>query len=101
MSTTWPYRDRTHPPRERAADLLSRMTLEEKAAQMVGVWQKKADQLGLGWAVLGDKNPSRHDGLPSRAVDGDQGFVVGKNEPTPNPYPHQSLTPNPWLCPYE
>ena len=45
MSTTWPYRDRTHPPRERAADLLSRMTLEEKAAQMVGVWQKKADQL--------------------------------------------------------
>ena len=30
---------------ERVADLLSRMTLEEKAAQMVGIWQKKAEML--------------------------------------------------------
>lgn len=40
-----PYRDPELPAEQRAADLLSRMTLEEKAAQMVGVWQRKADLL--------------------------------------------------------
>src|SRR5688500_7920058 len=39
------YRDSSLPPEARAADLLSRMTLEEKAAQMVGVWQLKSETL--------------------------------------------------------
>jgi beta-glucosidase len=35
------YRDRTRPAGERAEDLLARMTLEEKVAQMVCLWQKR------------------------------------------------------------
>jgi beta-glucosidase len=40
-----PYRDPSRSPEERTADLLARMTLEEKAAQMVGVWQLKSETL--------------------------------------------------------
>ncbi|HEV2130232.1 MAG TPA: glycoside hydrolase family 3 N-terminal domain-containing protein, partial [Longimicrobiaceae bacterium] len=40
-----PYRNADLPAEERVADLLSRMTLEEKAAQMMCVWQQKADTL--------------------------------------------------------
>lgn len=40
-----PYKNRTLPPARRVADLLKRMTLEEKAAQMVCIWQKKAEML--------------------------------------------------------
>ncbi len=40
-----PYRNAALPPARRVKDLLSRMTLEEKAAQMMCVWQKKADTL--------------------------------------------------------
>ena len=39
------YRDPDAPADERALDLLSRMTLEEKAAQMVCVWNTKAETL--------------------------------------------------------
>jgi len=39
------YRDATLTPEERVKDLLGRMTLEEKAAQMTCVWQKKAETL--------------------------------------------------------
>ena len=39
------YRDPKAPPAARVRDLLSRMTLEEKAAQMVGVWNGKAETL--------------------------------------------------------
>jgi beta-glucosidase len=39
------YRDPSLPVAERVADLLSRMTLEEKAAQMTCVWQQKAELL--------------------------------------------------------
>src|SRR5581483_1452495 len=39
------YRDPALPPAQRAKDLLKRMTLEEKAAQMMCVWQQKADTL--------------------------------------------------------
>lgn len=42
---TAPYRNPALPAAERVADLLSRMTLEEKAAQMMCVWQQKADTL--------------------------------------------------------
>jgi len=39
------YRDPRWPVAKRVKDLLSRMTLEEKAAQMMCVWQQKADTL--------------------------------------------------------
>jgi beta-glucosidase len=39
------YRNASLSAAERVADLLSRMTLEEKAAQMMCVWQQKADTL--------------------------------------------------------
>ncbi len=39
------YLDRNLSPTRRVKDLLSRMTLEEKAAQMMCVWQQKADTL--------------------------------------------------------
>ena len=40
-----PYRTPGLDAQQRAADLLARMTLEEKAAQMTCVWQQKADTL--------------------------------------------------------
>ena len=39
------YKDPKLPASKRVADLLARMTLEEKAAQMVCVWQKKTHML--------------------------------------------------------
>ncbi len=45
MQNKAPYTAPNLPLEERAADLLSRMTLEEKAAQMVGVWQGKSTTL--------------------------------------------------------
>jgi len=40
-----PYRDASLSEEARVADLLARMTLEEKAAQMMCVWQKKGETL--------------------------------------------------------
>lgn len=40
-----PYKSVDLPAEQRVLDLLSRMTLEEKAAQMVGIWQKKGEML--------------------------------------------------------
>lgn len=37
------YRDAARPIPERVEDLLSRMTLEEKIAQMLGIWEHKGD----------------------------------------------------------
>ena len=45
------WRDESASPADRAADLVSRMTLEEKAAQLVGVWVG-ADSSGGGVAPL-------------------------------------------------
>jgi len=45
VSQTEPYRNATLPAAKRVKDLLSRMTLEEKAAQMMCIWQKKAETL--------------------------------------------------------
>ncbi|MGB9456545.1 MAG: glycoside hydrolase family 3 N-terminal domain-containing protein [Bryobacteraceae bacterium] len=39
------FRKRDVPVKKRVRDLLSRMTLEEKAAQMMCVWQEKAEKL--------------------------------------------------------
>ena len=40
-----PYKDKRLPTARRVADLLRRMTLEEKAAQMLCIWQQKAEKL--------------------------------------------------------
>src|ERR1035437_8576015 len=42
------YKNPAMPAAKRARDLLSRMTLEEKAAQMICVWQKKSETLTNG-----------------------------------------------------
>jgi beta-glucosidase len=42
------YKNPALPPARRVKDLLSRMTLEEKAAQMMCVWQKKSETLVNG-----------------------------------------------------
>jgi len=39
------YRNSKFPAEKRVKDLLKRMTLEEKAAQMMCVWQEKATKL--------------------------------------------------------
>jgi beta-glucosidase len=39
------YKNPAQPPARRVKDLLSRMTLDEKAAQMMCVWQKKSETL--------------------------------------------------------
>ncbi|MEI9976810.1 MAG: glycoside hydrolase family 3 N-terminal domain-containing protein [Ignavibacteriota bacterium] len=39
------YRNSALPPAKRVKDLLARMTIEEKAAQMMCVWQKKTETL--------------------------------------------------------
>ena len=44
-TVTPPYKNAHLPAAQRVADLLERMTLEEKAAQMTCVWQQKADTL--------------------------------------------------------
>ena len=38
------YKNSAAPAAHRVKDLLARMTLEEKAAQMMCVWQEKADK---------------------------------------------------------
>ena len=40
-----PYQEPSRSIEERASDLLSRMTFEEKAAQMTCIWQGKATRL--------------------------------------------------------
>ena len=41
QAPTPPYRDQARSIDERVADLLGRMTIEEKVAQLEGIWQKK------------------------------------------------------------
>jgi hypothetical protein len=46
MSASQPlYRNPAAPAAQRVKDLLSRMSLDEKAAQMMCVWQKKSETL--------------------------------------------------------
>jgi beta-glucosidase len=45
ITKQFPYHNAALSPEKRVKDLLARMTLEEKAAQMMCVWQKKAETL--------------------------------------------------------
>src|SRR5690349_23319916 len=47
-----PWRDPSRPPTERVADLLGRMTLAEKLAQLGSVWVGSADDGGDGFAPM-------------------------------------------------
>ncbi|MEV6838731.1 glycoside hydrolase family 3 N-terminal domain-containing protein [Streptomyces sp. NPDC051133] len=58
--TTAPWRDPALPADARVADLLSRMTLEEKAAQLYGVWVGAATD-GDGVAPLQHEMAAEHD----------------------------------------
>jgi len=49
------YRDPQAPVQQRVADLLSRMTLEEKAAQLVGTWQNKNFARDESLRIIDDK----------------------------------------------
>ena len=59
-----PYRDSTLPLEQRVADLLSRMTLEEKIAQLGGTWQNRAQVQDESQLFVG-KN---REFLPDRAA---------------------------------
>jgi len=74
-----PYRNPALPAEERVADLLARMKLEEKAAQMVGVWNLKAETLvdaegrfdpAKARAAFGDGRGLGQVGRPSDAAGG-------------------------------
>ena len=60
-----PYRDARLPVERRVDDLLARMTLEEKVAQMLGIWQGKANITDAGDRPLRSRTraalvPRRH-----------------------------------------
>jgi beta-glucosidase len=76
-----PYRDPSRTVDERVADLLGRMTLEEKVAQLQGIWRRKNDiqdadgrfNPGRARAVLADgigevSRPSEIEDAPARPV---------------------------------
>jgi beta-glucosidase len=74
-----PYRNPSLPAARRVKDLLSRMTLEEKAAQMMCVWQQKAGTLldadgnfdpGKARAAFKDRRGLGQVGRPSDAGKG-------------------------------
>jgi beta-glucosidase len=56
VQATPPYRDARLPVERRVDDLLARMTLEEKVAQMLGMWQGKAS---ITDRATGTFDPSR------------------------------------------
>ena len=73
------YRNRDLPAEQRVADLLSRMTLDEKAAQMRCVWREKATTLvdadgrfdhAMARAAFGHGNGLGQVGRPSDAGPG-------------------------------
>ena len=61
---TAPYRNPKLPVDERVADLLSRMTLEEKVAQMGGAWENRGQHKGPETMFVDDKGNF----LPERAA---------------------------------
>jgi len=59
-AATAPYRDPTLPVEARVKDLLSRMTLEEKVAQMVALWFKKSEIIADGSVEFSAEKASRN-----------------------------------------
>ncbi len=73
------YRDATQPVEARVKDLLARMTLEEKIAQMMGIWQNKGliqDEAGNFSAEAASENFPHGLGQISRPYDR-QGVTAG------------------------
>ncbi|HVT29685.1 MAG TPA: glycoside hydrolase family 3 protein, partial [Lacipirellulaceae bacterium] len=79
-----PYRDRRLTVSQRASDLLSRMTLEEKAAQMVCVWNLKKetllDESGRFDAAKAAKHFGHGNGLGQVGRPGDANGGIGPGE---------------------
>ncbi len=78
-----PYRDANLPVERRVADLLSRMTLEEKLAQLQAVWlkrqtletedgrftdEKARDVLGLGIGQVARPSENKHPASPNKTA---------------------------------
>src|SRR5215472_18744971 len=59
-----PYRNPKLPVEERVADLLSRMTLEEKVAQMEGAWENRGQHKDFTTMFVDEKGNF----LPDRAA---------------------------------
>src|ERR1700735_3165021 len=57
-----PYKNPALPPSRRVKDLLSRMTLEEKAAQMMCIWQEKSTKLQDAGGNFDFKKAKKHFG---------------------------------------
>ena len=51
----WPYQDAELPVQERVSDLLARMTLEEKVAQITGWWDPSEEKLREEGVIFGSK----------------------------------------------
>lgn len=91
-----PYRDRHAAIDVRVRDLLARMSLDEKAAQMVGVWQLKAEMLvddegrfdlAKARAAFGAGHGLGQVGRPSDA--GGSGSAGGGHDPSKGRDPRQ------------
>ena len=57
-----PYRNPALPTEQRVADLLARMTLEEKVAQLLSLWGNKGEV--AGWRTASARSPA----LPTRSA---------------------------------
>ncbi|MBN2009330.1 glycoside hydrolase family 3 C-terminal domain-containing protein [candidate division KSB1 bacterium] len=79
-----PYKNVNTPIQERVSDLLSRMTLEEKVAQMVGVWQEKNETLlddkGNFDIIKAQNNYKNRNGLGQVGRPSDSGGGKGARE---------------------
>ena len=79
------YRNPALPVEQRVADLLSRMTLEEKVAQLQGNWQNPASRQDPSQTFLGDKGVF----LPERAAIVLKQGLGGISRPSENRSPRE------------
>ena len=70
-----PYKDGSLPVEKRVADLLGRMTLEEKVAQTLAVWQQKRQLVESLWRIaFADAELATHEEYLVRKIAGQLGL---------------------------